>query len=69
MVSRLVYPLDFLTCGMLGAVVHVRVMGQPFVLLNSSSAADDLPTKRSENYYGRHCEILPCLDLYGLEES
>ncbi|TFL03248.1 hypothetical protein BDV98DRAFT_379383 [Pterulicium gracile] len=42
-------------------------MGQPFVLLNSSSAADDLPTKRSENYYGRHYTTM-LHDIAGAEE-
>lgn len=41
-----------------GPVVHVCVMGQPFVLLNTWTAAHDLMTRRSENYSDRHCNTL-----------
>ncbi|EMD39046.1 hypothetical protein CERSUDRAFT_93086 [Gelatoporia subvermispora B] len=36
-----------------GPIIHLRIFGQPFVILNSLSAANDLLEKRSSNYSDR----------------
>jgi hypothetical protein len=44
---------QLLICTCPGDIIHLNVLGQPFIVLNSHQAAVDLLDKRGANYSGR----------------